>query len=255
MKTDNKDREKMVGILKRMQELELDDEEQIIDPEDVEKMELNELLGLLSADQLKEFNEFIKTDSVQHLIKIRDPWWKKEIKTRETVQVAMEIFNYNIKTNPELIYSSIELVYSYIKAYRTVNCELDSEFLDLFKQSFVLENNFIFQSVDEVMDLVHECFIDDLKTIYKSQENVLCVFQDVIQYLQSTIGTDIIKPKLITEITSEKPKTRKGNQENFLLLKKLQYYHSLVKSMEISPLYESMINYKKIEHRELIKEM
>ncbi|KAJ3309207.1 hypothetical protein HDV04_006314 [Boothiomyces sp. JEL0838] len=229
MKTTDKEKEKMVGILKRINEMEINDSIEKIDPKEIEKMELNELTNLLTDQQLKEFNEFIKTESVHHLIEIKQPWWIKEIKEEQESEIQLK--RYKIKTNPDLIYCSIELVYSFVKAYRTNNCEIDNDFLQLFKDSFVLKNNYIFSSTSEVMDLVENHLKKDLEIIFESKENVLRVFGDLIDNLELK------------------------KRQNFLLLKKLEYYYALVSSMEISLLYSEITNYKKIEYKELVQEL
>ncbi|KAJ3322954.1 hypothetical protein HDV06_002613 [Boothiomyces sp. JEL0866] len=254
-KADEKDTEKMIGILKRMQDLDMNEEE-AVDPKEIEKMELRELLGLLNEQQLKEFHEFIKTDSVHHLIKVKEPWWHREIQIREKEIEPFKRLKFNFETNPALIYSSIELVYSYVKAYRTMNCEYDEDFLEMFQTSYVLRSLCILESVAEAMDLVEEPYFNDIKAIYQSKDNVLRVFGEMIEYMESAFGLANVTREGFANMKETGPPVHKRKRKTmFLLLKKLQYFYALIDSMDISPLYESISNFKKVEHKELIKEL
>lgn len=223
----------MLEILEKINSMETrgfeneDDELSI----DIDKMSLNEMEQLLTAEEKAGFESMLKSQkALDCIIEIWQPWWRDKCAVKPAL---LNIPNFEPKVL-ELRFALVDFCLSYLITKRTFNGDFSDDYGSAFQffheLSFVFNAapNFSFESTKQTLELMRvqillhsskisldclELFHQDLLLIFSTKENVKRCLSDSVELFEKAYSVIGIK-------------------EAFGLAKKLSFYAGICFNLE-----------------------
>lgn len=183
--TSSSDKEKMQRILL---DLHAEDEEQSQGIEDDFEqrfqncdLDSDDLESKLTREELEKFKLILKSkEALNFLIKPYEPWWITSVNIPDLIESTVKPSN----AHPNLLYSIIDLIISYVAAIRSFNGQAEPlELTELILSiSLSLRDSFCYESVEEVMDLTkHQLQVNPFGFI---KESLIVFYMDLLKIIK-----------------------------------------------------------------------